>query len=91
MSSGPIEELAVPYDPTELESLVLRRRAQVRSRIVSLVITLVILTVIYFWQEEQLRGVAAIAVDRARPALCVLGGPRVVRRQLSESSSSRRV
>lgn len=78
MSSGPIEELAVPYDPTELETLVARRRAQVRSRIVSLVITLVILTVIYFWQAEQLRGVAAIAVAYSFAIALSLGWLAVV-------------
>lgn len=78
MSSGPIEELAVPYDPTELETLVARRRAQVRSRIVSLVITLVILTVIYFWQAEQFRGVAAIAVAYSFAIALSLGWLAVV-------------
>ncbi len=78
MSSGPIEELAVPYDPTELEALVLRRRAQVRSRIISLGFTVVILTVIYFWQAEQLRGVAAIAVAYSFAIALSLGWLAVV-------------
>lgn len=78
MSSGPIEELAVSYDPTELEALVARRRAQVRSRIVSLVITLVILTVVYFWQAEQLRGLAAVAVAYSFAIALSLGWLAVV-------------
>lgn len=78
MSSGPIEELAVPYDPTELEALVQRRRAQVRSRIISLFITVVILIAIYFWQAEQLRGVAAIAVAYSFAIALSLGWLAVV-------------
>jgi hypothetical protein len=56
VSLSPIVELVVPYDPGPLTEKVARRRALVRSRIVSLVITIVILVAIYFWQRDQLQG-----------------------------------
>jgi hypothetical protein len=56
VSLSPIVELVVPYDPGPLTEKVARRRGLVRSRIVSLVITLVILVAIYFWQRDQLQG-----------------------------------
>lgn len=56
MSMSPITELVVPYDPGPLTEKVARRRALVRSRILSLVITLVVLVAIYFWQRDQLQG-----------------------------------
>jgi hypothetical protein len=56
VSLSPILELVVPYDPVPLTDKVARRRAMVRSRIISLVITLVILVAIYFWQRDQMVG-----------------------------------
>ena len=56
MTMSPITELVVPFDPGPLTDKVARRRGLVRSRIVSLVITLVILVAVYFWQRDQLRG-----------------------------------
>ena len=53
---SPIVELVVPYDAGPLTEKVARRRALVRSRIVSLVITLAVLVAIYFWQRDQLQG-----------------------------------
>jgi hypothetical protein len=53
---SPIVEMVVPYDAGPLTDKVARRRALVRSRIVSLVITVVILVAIYFWQRDQLVG-----------------------------------
>jgi hypothetical protein len=52
----PITELLVPYDAGPLTQKVARRKALVRSRIVSLVITLVVLVAIYLWQRDQLQG-----------------------------------
>ena len=56
VSLTPITELVVPYDPGPLIDKVARHRALVRSRIVSLVITVAILVAIYFWQRDQLQG-----------------------------------
>ena len=56
MSLSPITELVVPYDAGPLSSLLARRKALVRSRIVSLVITLLIMVGVYFWQRDQLQG-----------------------------------
>ena len=56
MSLTPITELLVPYDPGPLTEKVARRRALVRSRIFSLVITVAVLVAIYFWQRDQLQG-----------------------------------
>ncbi len=51
--TGYIEELAVPYDPTEPLAKVKKRKSRVRGRIISLVLTVVILVVIYFWQQAS--------------------------------------
>jgi hypothetical protein len=51
--SGYIEELAVPYDPTVPAAKVKKRFGRVRGRIISLVLTVVILLVIYFWQRAS--------------------------------------
>ncbi len=53
---SPIVELVVPYDAGPLTEKVARRRALVRSRIISLVITIAVLVAIYFWQRDQLQG-----------------------------------
>src|SRR3954454_15554713 len=62
MSTGPIGELVVPYDPGPLAEKVQRRRRLMRSRLLSLGITIVIMIVIYVWQREQLRGAGFVAV-----------------------------
>ena len=56
VSLSPITELVVPYDAGPLTDKVSRRRALVRSRIISLVITVAVLVAIYFWQRDQLQG-----------------------------------
>jgi hypothetical protein len=56
MSSGPISELVVPYDPAPLADKVARRRRLLRSRLISLAITIVLLLVIYLWQRDVLTG-----------------------------------
>lgn len=53
MTSGPIEELIVPFDATNAQDKVARRKRMVRSRLISLVITVAILAAIYFWQRDQ--------------------------------------
>jgi hypothetical protein len=56
MSTSPIAELIVPYDPGQLTNKVARRRRLVRSRLVSLVITVVVLLLIYLWRRNDLQG-----------------------------------
>ena len=56
MSTGPISELVVPYDPAPLTGRVERRRRLLRSRLISLVITIAVLLLIYLWQRENLDG-----------------------------------
>ena len=62
MSLSPITELLVPYDPGPLTEKVARRKALVRSRIISLVITVAVLGVIYLWQRDQLQGTGFLVV-----------------------------
>lgn len=56
MTVQPIEELSVPFDPSELEAKAQRRRRQLRGRIVSLVITIAILGALYWWQRKEIQG-----------------------------------
>ncbi len=56
MSLTPITELLVPYDSGPLTEKVARRRALVRSRMISLLITVAVLAGVYLWQRDQLRG-----------------------------------
>lgn len=60
--NGPIEELKVLFDPTQAQAKVVRRHRLMRSRLVSLVITVVFLVVIYVWKRDQLSGAGFIAV-----------------------------
>lgn len=62
MSQTPITELLVPYDPGPLTEKVARRKALVRSRIISLVITVVVLILIYLWQRDSLQGTGFVVV-----------------------------
>jgi hypothetical protein len=62
VSLTPITELLVPYDPEPLTEKVARRRALVRSRIISLVITVAILIAVYLWQRDQLHGTGFLVV-----------------------------
>ncbi|WP_375433143.1 hypothetical protein [uncultured Friedmanniella sp.] len=57
-----IEELVVPYDPTELVAAVDRRRRTVRSRLISLGITVVILVLLYAFGGTRLQGAGFLAV-----------------------------
>lgn len=56
MTVSPISELIVPYDPQAIELKMQRRRRRMRSQLVSLGITVVILAALYIWQRDQLRG-----------------------------------
>ena len=57
-----MNELIVPYEPTVLAEKAERWRRLMRSRITSLVITIVIMTVIFVWQRDQLQGAGFVAV-----------------------------
>lgn len=59
---SPIEELVVPYDPTELLASVERRRRGMRSRLVSLGITVVILVLLYVFGGTRLQAAGFLAV-----------------------------
>ena len=52
----------MPYDPGPLTEKVARRKALVRSRIISLVITVAVLVAIYLWQRDQLQGTGFLVV-----------------------------
>ncbi len=52
-NTGYIEELALPYDPTQQQAVVKRRWRLVRGRIISIILTVVILLGIYFWQRAS--------------------------------------
>ncbi len=62
MNTGPINELTVAYDPGALAERVERWRRLTRSRVTSLILTLVIMTVIYFWQRDQMQGTSFFAI-----------------------------
>lgn len=56
MTFTPIEELSVQFDPTQLEQKVRRRRRGMRSRLVSLIITVVVLAILYAWKRWEFVG-----------------------------------
>ena len=62
MTSTPISELVIAYDPGTLTERVERRRRLVRSRIVSLVITIVLMVAIYLWLGDRLQGAGFFTV-----------------------------
>jgi hypothetical protein len=62
VSLTPITELLVPYDPGPLTAKVARRKALVRSRIISLVITVAVMIAVYLWQRDQLHGTGFVIV-----------------------------
>jgi hypothetical protein len=55
VSTNPISELVVPYDPGPLSDKVARRRRLVRTRLVSLGITVAVLLLIYFWRQDDMQ------------------------------------
>jgi len=62
MHTDRIEELLVPYDPTPLAAALDRRRRGMRSRLISLAITAVIVVLLHFFGPEQLRGGGFLAL-----------------------------
>ncbi len=88
MSTGPIGELVVPYDPGPLAEKVQRRRRLMRSRLMSLGITIVIMVIIYVWQREQLQGAGFswstpwCSASRSASCLFTLVGYLQARREL---------
>jgi len=62
VSQTPITELLVPYDQGPLTEKLAHRKALVRSRIISLVITVAVLVAVYLWQRNQLQGTGFLVV-----------------------------
>lgn len=62
MSTGPISELVVPYDPGPLSEKVARRRRLVRTRLVSLGITVAVLLLIYFWRRDDMQDAVFVVL-----------------------------
>ena len=62
MSTGPISELIVPYDPGPLTEKVARRRRLVRTRLVSLVITAAVLLLIYLWRRDDMQDAVFVGL-----------------------------
>lgn len=69
---SPITELVVPYDAGPLSGVLARRKALVRSRIISLVITVAIMVAIYLWQRDQLQGNGFLVVYGVALAIPVI-------------------
>jgi hypothetical protein len=57
-----IDELIVPYDPSQLQLRVARRRRGMWSRLISLGITVVILVLLYFFGGDRLQGAGSLWV-----------------------------
>jgi hypothetical protein len=62
MSQGRISELVVPYDPELLTAKMVQRRRLVRSRLLSLAITIAVLLLIYLWRRDVLGGAGFIII-----------------------------
>jgi len=62
MTLQPIDELIVPYDSTQLELRVVRRRRGMWSRLVSLGITAVILVLLYVYGGAEFRSAGFLPV-----------------------------
>lgn len=62
MSTGPISELVVAYDPGPLTEKVERRRHRIRGRLISLVITIALMGLIYLWLRDDLGGAGLIII-----------------------------
>jgi hypothetical protein len=59
---APIEELAVPYDPGLVAEKVARRRRMMRSRLISLGLSLVIVVALYLWLPDESTGVGYVVL-----------------------------
>jgi hypothetical protein len=62
MSTDPISQLVVAYDPGPLAEKVARRRRLIRSRLLSLGITIALLALIYLWRREDLGSTGLIII-----------------------------
>ena len=62
MTSGPIEELSVPFDSGPATEKVRRRRRLLRSRLFSLAVTCVVLVVLYLWRGAEMNGAAIFVI-----------------------------
>jgi hypothetical protein len=62
MSTAPISQLVLAYDPGPLSEKVARRRRLIRSRLLSLGITVALLALIYFWRREELGDAGLIII-----------------------------
>lgn len=56
MTDRSVEALAVPYDSTAADQRVARRRQQIKMRLISLGITVVIMIIFYLWRREEMAG-----------------------------------
>lgn len=89
MTVGPISELSVPYDAEAIELKVQRRRRRMRSQLISLGITVVIMAGLYFWQRDQLQGAGFLVVYGVVLGLALIGvlvfllGYRQAKRELA--------
>lgn len=62
MSHAPIDELVVPFDSSRPAAKAARWRRLFRGRVVTFLITIVVLVVIYVWRRNQGDGGSFIAV-----------------------------
>jgi hypothetical protein len=71
MTFQPIEELSVAFDSTSATTRLRRRRRAMRSRLVSLVITVALLVGLYLWKGDQITGPGFVALSSAVLAISV--------------------
>lgn len=62
MATGAFSEMLLSYDPAATGDLVRRRGRAVRSRAISLGITVALLVLLWFWQQDLVRGPGAITL-----------------------------
>lgn len=85
---APIEELALPYQPTQLAQTVARRRRAMIGRAISLGISVLILGGLWWWQRDAVRGgayyvfVGVVLAISLVPFVVVLIGFLGARREL---------
>ncbi|WP_152365625.1 hypothetical protein [Microlunatus speluncae] len=90
MTESSVEALAVPYDTQAADERVARRRQQLRMRLISLGITVVVMIVFYLWQGRSMSGglfiagyVLVFAVALGWLAFCWIG-LRIARQERAE-------